>query len=55
MKILVVIFGALALTLAVQGRPVCEECDEKPVVVVGDDRQKVSMGRGLFKRCLVIT
>ncbi|KAL1378116.1 hypothetical protein pipiens_015799 [Culex pipiens pipiens] len=40
MKILVVIFGALALTSVVQGRPVCEECDEIPVVVVGEDRQK---------------
>lgn len=46
MKILVVVFGALALTLAVQGRPLCEECDEIPVVVVGEDRQKVSMGGG---------
>lgn len=43
MKILLVIFGALALTLIVQGRPFCEECDEIPVVVVGEDRQKVSM------------
>lgn len=38
MKILLGICGLLGLALVVQGRPVCEECDEIPVVV--DDLKK---------------
>lgn len=40
MKILLGIFGVLALALVVQGRPLCEECDEIPVDVVGLDGLK---------------
>lgn len=40
MKILLGIFGVLALALIVQGRPLCEECDEIPVDVVGSDGLK---------------
>lgn len=40
MRILLGIFGVLALTLVVQGRPLCEECDEIPVDVVGLDGLK---------------
>ncbi|EAT36632.1 AAEL011296-PA [Aedes aegypti] len=37
MKILFVVCGILLVTLAVQGRPVCEECDDEAPLAFPDE------------------